>query len=86
MPTNVTTENSDDARKYQGSARQVFYEPRINPQAHVIPLQHFTQEYTGVSFIFSQGRRRMKIHRLVNELNLDWIFNYIKRGKIDNMV
>ena len=28
----------------------------------------------------------MKIHRLVNELNLDWIFNYINRGKIDNMV
>ena len=28
----------------------------------------------------------MKIHRLVNELNLDWIFNYINSGKIDNMV
>ena len=39
-----------------------------------------------MSFIFPQGRRRMKIHRLVNELNLDWIFNYINRGKIDNMV
>jgi len=28
----------------------------------------------------------MKIHRLVNKLNLDWIFNYINRGRIDNMV
>ena len=28
----------------------------------------------------------MEVHRLVNELNLDWIFNYINRGKIDNMV
>ena len=28
----------------------------------------------------------MKIHRLVNELNLDWIFNCINMGKIDNMV
>ena len=28
----------------------------------------------------------MKIHWLVNELNLDWIFIYINRGKIDNMV
>ena len=28
----------------------------------------------------------MKRHRLVNELNLDWILNYINRGKIDNMV
>ena len=28
----------------------------------------------------------MKIHRLFNELNLDWILNCINRGKIDNMV
>ena len=28
----------------------------------------------------------MELHRLVNELNLDWILNYINRGKIDNMV
>ena len=28
----------------------------------------------------------MKEHRLVNELDLDWIFNCINRGKIDNMV
>ena len=28
----------------------------------------------------------MKIYRLVNELNLDWIFNCINRGKIDNIV
>jgi len=28
----------------------------------------------------------MKIHRLVNKLNLDWIFNYINRGRTDNMV
>jgi len=28
----------------------------------------------------------MEVHRLVNELNLDWIFNCINRGKIDNMV
>ena len=36
--------------------------------------------------IFPQGRRRMKIYRLVNELNLDWIFKCINRDKIDNMV
>ena len=45
----------------------------------------FYPEYTGVSFILPQGRRRMEIHRLVNELDLDWIFNCINRGKIDNM-
>ena len=28
----------------------------------------------------------MEIHRLVNELDLDWIFNCINMGKIDNMV
>jgi len=28
----------------------------------------------------------MEVHRLVNELDLDWIFNCINRGKIDNMV
>ena len=28
----------------------------------------------------------MKEHRLVNELDLDWIFNCINRGKINNMV
>ena len=28
----------------------------------------------------------MEIHRLVNELDLDWIFNCINRGKINNMV
>ena len=28
----------------------------------------------------------MVIHRLVNLLDLDWIFNCINRGKIDNMV
>ena len=28
----------------------------------------------------------MKVLRLVNELDLDWIFNCINRGKIDNMV
>ena len=28
----------------------------------------------------------MEIHRLVNELNLDWILNCINKGKIDNMV
>ena len=47
---------SDDAHRRQfGMA--VFHEPRIDPQAHGIPLQHFTREYTGVSFIFPQGRR-----------------------------
>ena len=39
-----------------------------------------------MSFIFLQGRRRMEVHRLVNEFDLDWIFNCINRGKIDNMV
>ena len=38
-----------------------------------------------MSFIFVQGRRRTKIHRLVNELDLDWIFKCINRGKINNM-
>ena len=28
----------------------------------------------------------MEIHRIVNELDLDWIFNCINRGKINNMV
>ena len=28
----------------------------------------------------------MKVYRLVGELYLDWIFNCINRGKIDNMV
>ena len=28
----------------------------------------------------------MEIHRIVNELDLDWIFNFINRGMIDNMV
>ena len=28
----------------------------------------------------------MKIHWLVNELNLDWIFICINMGKIDNIV
>ena len=28
----------------------------------------------------------MKRYRLVDELYLDWIFSYINRGKIDNMV
>ena len=28
----------------------------------------------------------MEVHRLVNELDLDWIFYCINRGKIDNMV
>ena len=28
----------------------------------------------------------MGVYRLVNELNLDWIFNCINKGKIDNMV
>ena len=28
----------------------------------------------------------MKVYRLVDELHLDWIFNYINRGKINNMV
>ena len=28
----------------------------------------------------------MEVYRLVNELDLDWIFNCINRGKIDNMV
>jgi len=28
----------------------------------------------------------MEVHRLVNEFDLDWIFNCINRGKIDNMV
>jgi len=28
----------------------------------------------------------MEVHRLVNELDLDWIFNCINKGKIDNMV
>ena len=42
---------SDDAHRRQfGMA--VFHEPRIDPQAHGIPLQHFTREYTGVLFIF----------------------------------
>ena len=27
----------------------------------------------------------MEIHKLVNELNLDWTFNCINRAKIDNM-
>ena len=52
-PTNVT---SDDARKRQFGVA-VFHEPRMNSQAHGIPLKHFTREYTGVSFIFPQGRR-----------------------------
>ena len=28
----------------------------------------------------------MEVYRLVNELDLDWIFNCINRGKIDDMV
>ena len=28
----------------------------------------------------------MKVYRLVDELHLDWIFNCINRGKINNMV
>jgi len=28
----------------------------------------------------------MEVHRLVNEFDLDWIFNCINRGKIGNMV
>ena len=28
----------------------------------------------------------MEVHRLVNEFDLDWIFNCINRGKINNMV
>ena len=28
----------------------------------------------------------MKVYRPVNELYLDWIFNCINRGKINNMV
>jgi hypothetical protein len=28
----------------------------------------------------------MEIHRLVNEHDLDWIFNCINRDKINNMV
>ena len=28
----------------------------------------------------------MEIHRIVNELDLDWIFNCINRGKIYNIV
>ena len=28
----------------------------------------------------------MEVHRLINELDLDWIFNCINRGTIDNMV
>ena len=28
----------------------------------------------------------MEVYRLVNELDLDWIFNCINRGKIYNMV
>ena len=28
----------------------------------------------------------MKIYRLVNKLNLDWIFKCINRGKIDKIV
>ena len=39
-----------------------------------------------MSFIFPQGRRWLKEHRLVNELNLDWISNCINGGKINNMV
>ena len=39
-----------------------------------------------MSFIFPQGRWRMEIYRLVNELDLYWIFNCINRGKINNMV
>ena len=39
-----------------------------------------------MSFIFLQGRRQMKRHRLVNELYLDWIFNCINRDKIYNIV
>ena len=39
-----------------------------------------------MSFIFPQGMRRMEIHRLVNGLDLDWIFNCINSGKINNMV
>ena len=39
-----------------------------------------------MSFIFPQGRRWLKEHRLVNELYLDWIFSCINRGKIDDMV
>src|SRR6185503_19677222 len=48
--------NSDGTRRRQLGWR-VFHEPRINPQAHRKPLKHFTREYTGVSFIFPQGRR-----------------------------
>ena len=66
-PTNVTTDcpvmTPADAKGWQ-----VFHEPRINPQAHGISLQHFTREYTGVSFIFPQGRWRMEVYWLVNEL------------------
>src|SRR6185369_3272612 len=47
-PTNVT---SDEARRRQFGVA-VFHESRINPQAHGIPLWHFTREYTRVSFIF----------------------------------
>ena len=39
-----------------------------------------------MSFIFPQGRRWLKEHRLVNELYLDWIFSCINRDKINNMV
>ena len=28
----------------------------------------------------------MEIHRQVNELNLDWIFNCINRGKINSRI
>ena len=30
----------------------VFHEPRINPQAHGIPLYHFTREYPGCHLYF----------------------------------
>jgi len=39
-----------------------------------------------MSFIFPQGRRWLKEHRLVNELYLDWISSCINRVKINNVV
>ena len=78
-PTNVT---SDDARRHQFGVA-VFHEPRINPQAHGIPaIAFYPGVYRGVIYISAGKAVSEKIYRLVGELNLDWIFSCINRGKI----
>ena len=51
-PNNVTTGKAAMTPADANFGVAVFHEPRINPQAHGIPLQHFIREYSGVSFIF----------------------------------